>query len=368
MDFWILFTIISIAIWSLSLCIKDKIYLRITSHIYAIYLWFISSFRYQIGTDYDTYMKVYEFNNPDGAYLLLKEPTFGFLVWSLNELGFSSQMFFLTYETILIIFLYVGIRWFAKNDRQVMLVLLCYTFFPRAYWNSMNQIRQGVSIAILLFASRYIIEKDFIKYTFWIAVATLFHYSAVLFLPLYLWKYIKLNLVKSLSVFFIIIIARLLELPQKLMDISSYIPMMFDGKYGAYVMDFSEDGSFPGFVVLVFMIYLLSLFVNNNYVDDKVRFLFNMVALSICVILFFPGSMPVARYRDYFLMFFVVFCGIYIDDLMRKFNTYTPYVILIIMAGYFLYSIDHISVLNESVMSGVSGGNINYEFNFDIWK
>lgn len=104
MEFWFLFAGIALFIYFVSLFFYEKNYARIISHIYVFYIWFISSFRYQIGTDYDTYEKVYYANNPDGIYLMLKEPTFRFFVWVFNELGFTSQMFFLTYETILVFF------------------------------------------------------------------------------------------------------------------------------------------------------------------------------------------------------------------------------------------------------------------------
>lgn len=247
-----------------------------------------------------------------------------------------------------------------------MLILLFYTFFPRGYFNSMNQIRQGVAIAIVLFAVKYIIRKEIAKYITCVIIATLFHYSAIVLILLYWCSSFKFSTRKSLIIFFVIFICRLVDVPRKIMDIAAFIPTMLNGKYANYIVGFTEDGSFPGFFLIVLLIYGLALFVKCHNTDLEYQFLFNMTTLCICVMIFFPGSMPAARYRDYFLMFFIVFSGLYIDYLGKRFNYMIVYLFILVMATYFLYSVGHIANLNDSAISGISGGNINYEFNFNL--
>lgn len=367
MGFWFIFTLIAVLIWIVSLFIKNRVHLRIVSYLYVLYIWFIAAFRFQIGTDYDVYMQFYNSNYLNNPYLMLMEPTFGFLVTYLNEIGFSSQMLFLIYETIIIAFFYAGVRFFVNNERQIMLILLIYTFFPRGYWNSMNQIRQSVAICMILFSVRYIIEGEKIKYILGVIGATLFHYSAILFLPLCFWRYIHLNVFKSVCLFVSMLLCRIVDLPQRIINVSVSFVLGGDSKYNNYFINYIEDGSFPGFGIFIIVVYFLFLFTNKE-IKNEYKFLINMVAIGICVICFFPGSTPLARYRDYFVIFYIIFTGNYINELSEKFNSFIPYLFTLVMAIYFLYSIDHMTVLHESSITGLSGNNINYEFNFDLIK
>ena len=58
---------------------------------------------------------------------------------------------------------------------------------------SMSGIRQTFSICILLFAFNYIIKRNILRFLLLVIIATTFHKSAIIFLPIYLLKNVKIN-------------------------------------------------------------------------------------------------------------------------------------------------------------------------------
>jgi len=61
------------------------------------------------------------------------------------------------------------------------LIYYCHFFML----HEMTQIRAGVATGILLLSIPYIAERNFSKFILYVAVATLFHYTALVYLPLY---------------------------------------------------------------------------------------------------------------------------------------------------------------------------------------
>jgi hypothetical protein len=86
-------------------------------------------------------------------------------------------------------------------------VLTPFVFITIAIWfthfflvQEMNQIRAAVAISILLLAIPYVVSRDFLKFVIIVLVAGSFHYSALLFIPVYF-----LNAKKMSAIYFVAI-------------------------------------------------------------------------------------------------------------------------------------------------------------------
>lgn len=77
----------------------------------------------------------------------------------------------------------------SPNVFLSFLLYLPYTFVL----HDMIQIRAGVAIGLLLIAVRFISERKIVPYLLLVGVAVFFHYSAIVFLPLYFLPRKKLN-------------------------------------------------------------------------------------------------------------------------------------------------------------------------------
>lgn len=123
---------------------------------------------------------------------------FSFLVYSVVKI-FKSLNWVLFFIQALTIFpVFFGLKHFEKSAPvwQGMAV-----FFLLNYNISLNMMRQWIAMAILIYGYKYIADKKFIKYLICVAVAVLFHTSALL--GIFIWfifKFVqggKINLIFS---------------------------------------------------------------------------------------------------------------------------------------------------------------------------
>jgi len=65
----------------------------------------------------------------------------------------------------------------------------CYSLYllltAGYYFSSLNSVRYYLVLSIALFAAKYVIENDWLKFILWIAVAACFHKSVLIVIPLY---------------------------------------------------------------------------------------------------------------------------------------------------------------------------------------
>lgn len=147
----------------------------------VIILIIVAGFRsYDIDRDYIVYIKYYYRVTNNEYDILDLEPTF--YLFS----KFSS--FFNTYYLIFPIYAILGVSLKAisikKYSNLIFASLLLY-FSNYYFLHEMTQIRVGVASGIFLFCIQFIYTRERKKYFYGIAIAILFHYSAVFALPLY---------------------------------------------------------------------------------------------------------------------------------------------------------------------------------------
>lgn len=164
--------------------------------------WFISIFflililgsRYYIGGDYFGYMNLY--NKMDGKYFLYGVPQIEILYYSIIIIcnKFRLSYFFVNFLliSILIFFFQNYVKKF-KNPFFVLLISIPILFIPI----SINFVRQAIAISIFLYSIDHLTNGRFIKYFFFIIIATMFHKFSIIYLLFYL-VYEK-NLMKLLK-------------------------------------------------------------------------------------------------------------------------------------------------------------------------
>lgn len=147
----------------------------------------ISSLRYDVGTDYITYVNIFDQLAPlslTGYFNLQNidlEIGFYFLI-KLSDLLTGNYFPMLIISSFLIIFFfYLGLRKYNLKQTSIVYFLFLTTIFPFTF----NGIRQGIAISICFYAFSFIITRLPKKYILWILIASLFHKSALFMLPFY---------------------------------------------------------------------------------------------------------------------------------------------------------------------------------------
>lgn len=144
----------------------------------------ISGLRYNVGTDYEAYVGLY---NRYSDYTLLeilstKTEFLFFVIIKLASLFNNYQATF-----FIMAFLTVMITYFAilNNKEKLSLGFMFFIYLFMYFTNSFNWIRQALAIAIILYSYKFIFERNWKKFTLAILIASLFHVSALLFWPFY---------------------------------------------------------------------------------------------------------------------------------------------------------------------------------------
>ena len=118
------------------------------------------------------------------------EPTFWLIAWISKKLFFSSIRFvFFIYATIGVSAVIMAIKKLSRNPYLSIYCYICIFFIN----HEMTQIRTGIACAIFLLAINDIEKKTFLPFLIKIALASLFHYSAIIAVPFFFLNKSKFN-------------------------------------------------------------------------------------------------------------------------------------------------------------------------------
>jgi hypothetical protein len=150
-------------------------------------LFLIFGSRYYIGGDYYGYMNLYNKVAIHGFHYGYKQVEFLYftilILCTKLGLGYFSVNFLLMF---IFLFFYNDYINKFKNPFFVLLISLPIIFVPI----SINFVRQAIAISIFLFSIQYLVSGRYIKYLFYILLATMFHKFAILY-SLFYFVYLK---------------------------------------------------------------------------------------------------------------------------------------------------------------------------------
>lgn len=307
-DFWIFIIFIGMTILLISR-VASKQYQIFFSAMLMCILVFISSFQYQLGTDYDSYITLFETTTLDNIY---PEYTFRLIVTTLRTLGFEYQMVFLVYSVGIYFFAWMTLRYYVEPEYLVIAIFLLFSY--AGYLDmSLNTLRQCLAVSIFSYATLYVEQKKILMYFGLALLAASFHLSAIITMPLYWFLGKKYSTIVYLfTISFAIIISKTNIIPDFLMII-----LDFAGVYSNYLIQDSEAffGNVGTNVVfnLTLMMYFLVL-LNKEKVTSSISI--NIFTLKIIFLFMFSFSMTFERIVYYFSMLSVL---IFID-VIKLFN------------------------------------------------
>ena len=172
---------------------KDKKINKIFLILSFFPLWFINVFRSNnVGTDYVPVGNAYSqivlgiySKNYNWFWLPLR--IFCKVVGLL--FGYNPFYFYFILGTIFVFYLFKCV---LENSEYPKMSLLLFIAFG-LYLQSFNQTRQMLALIIILFSIKYLKKNEYIKYIICILFASVFHETALIFIPLCLCNKIKVN-------------------------------------------------------------------------------------------------------------------------------------------------------------------------------
>jgi hypothetical protein len=169
-------------------------------YIYIIVLLVIfGGFRIEFGYDTINYSVMFDSILPFGEGFqasrlgLHGEIGFHFLIGLLKSFGFMHVQFLFSFIIIFnYIMYYKSLKNLSPNFEFTLLVLIFLHFLGR----DIGIIRQAIAISLTLYSIKFIIEKKLMYFISIVFIASLFHSSALVFLPAYFISYLKFSRLK----------------------------------------------------------------------------------------------------------------------------------------------------------------------------
>jgi len=298
----------------------------------------IGGLRYNVGTDYPTYVAVYDQLSQLSLAQYLSLPSldieigFYFLI-KLSNLIMGNYIPLLLFSSFLtVFFFYLGLKRYNTKHTALVYFLFLTVVFPF----SLNGIRQGIAISLCFLAFSFIIEHKPKKYILWIVVASLFHKSALFLLPFYfINKLIKNgshNFVLMKSLLLASIIYFLLPYTYELLQTTSFF-----SRYSAY-QSITADGNNNIFYLKVVILIVILLFYKRIISHDKKNIYFLIfIVLDVVLSTLGFGSPFVKRIALYFSLFSPLLLASIPDIFSDKFGKFICYSTLVAYGLLYFY-------------------------------
>lgn len=130
-----------------------------------------AAIRYDIGTDYMSYLSIYE-NEWQLESYKFKEPAFYFVNWFLKSIGAHFQWMFATFA-----FIFTAVAFKAYPRKQAW--LLHFLIITMLWFSSFNIIRQDIAVVFCLLAVFNFFEKRYFWFFSLTLIGAMFHQSAL---------------------------------------------------------------------------------------------------------------------------------------------------------------------------------------------
>lgn len=254
----------------------------------------IAAIRHEVGTDWPIYLDYYNWIN-DGT-LSFSEVLFNLL----NKLVYHTAGDFQVL-VVIVAFLSYFFLFKAIEEQSISYPLSLLIFFVSSmFFASMNQLRQAISMPIMLYAYKYIHEKKPFKYVFWCIVASFIHISSLVYLPLYFAAKFKPTVRRYVTIFGICVVT----LPLLHLIAEALIKL---SKYGWYFTSVFNSGNeannfyLLGFLFQSVMFIIMAYYRFTAETEDAVYdSMLNCYFLSVLALLFTPVLSQVLRVSQCF--------------------------------------------------------------------
>jgi len=234
-----------------------------------IILFFYLALRYDFGNDYMNYYNIFDDikrSNWSEVYRLANVNQFGqtmeFGYIYLNKVfsSFTNFYFFIAFQSFIFCIVYYQLIVKHVNYKYLWLSLFILIFHTSLLVRSISGLRQALAIFSFIYAIQYLINRDILRYSLFIIIAILFHYSAVLLFPLYFVisnkRISRTEPIIYLGLYFIV-----LFFGEILLTPIEYIVINFLPKYNFYIQDKEANTISSGFGLIAnTILYVIILF------------------------------------------------------------------------------------------------------------
>ncbi|WP_369309234.1 EpsG family protein [Providencia rettgeri] len=245
----------SIALSILYKKINSKLISKFLLILLFLILWVPASIRYGIGTDYFSYLGIFE--NAKTGYINT-EIGYYFINIGVSLLELDPQFIFVISSFIIYFNLIASLN---KNFLLTATFIAICTFYLPSY----SLVRQAIAISFAGLATAQIIKGNDFRFIIFIIAGALFHTSILILIPFYFLK--RVSIPKNLLIIITISASIIIYKSEVLIDVLNN-SVLASTKYGYYAESkfntSAEIGSGLGVVIKILIPMLAMIFVRNN--------------------------------------------------------------------------------------------------------
>jgi hypothetical protein len=194
--YWLMY--LSLAVPALSTASYTNQNRKITFAFIGCLLAVFVGFRHQVGGDWLAYIRQFQFTQflLFNDVILQSDPGYKFLNWAVAKLGFGIYALNLICASIFT----WGLISFSRRQAEPWLALaVAFPYLVMVV--AMGYTRQGVAIGLILVALNALGGRQLVKYLICIALATLFHKTALIMIPLGIFRWGRGWLFRAMAIF-----------------------------------------------------------------------------------------------------------------------------------------------------------------------
>lgn len=300
-------------------------------------IFIVAAIRYKVGTDWPIYLDYYQWINEgtDSFSEVLFNLMNKLVDWLIGDFqGVVVLVALLSY-----LFLFKAIH---EQSVSAPLSLLIF-FISSAFFASMNQLRQAISMPMMLYAYKYIRDKKPIPYFLWCIAASFIHASSLVYLPLYFLANFKPSVRRYVTIFGVCVITLpvlhlLLEVLMQFTKYAWYSTSVFNT--GSEANNFYLLGFLFQMVMLVIMVYYRF---SSDVEDPIYDGMMNSYFLSVITLLFTPVLSQVLRVSQCFGYCQILLVPRMIDREKNRTRRIVLYILIVgLYAAKLLYDTYHL--------------------------
>ena len=220
--------------------------------------------------------------NISSLFYLVNGKEYGYFVWQIIVSVFTPNRYIFILVTTLTIY-YLFFKFMRKYILDYPLAVI--VFMGMLFYFTMTYLRAVFAIAILWQGIRYIWERKFWKYAFFVVLAASFHTSILIALVMYfipIKRYSKKTIIIWLILCFV---AGMTPLPNIILANAGSLTEKNTGEVNAYEL---QEQGFRIEYVLEVLFFIWLIFKNYNKIDtDKRTLTFLNMTIVLCFILLF---------------------------------------------------------------------------------
>jgi len=284
------------------------------SFLAFILLVLVIGLRYGFGIDYLSYLHIFDQLGNSWSVERL-EPGFYFLNWIIKELGAPGELMIFICFFISLYFLHITIQKYSPYPELSYLVF----FSIGLLFFYTSGIRQAMAISICFFSFRYIVESKVYHFLGILILATTFHLTALVFLPIYFLARIRYN---QYFLFFVYG-ASLITIFRPLLIFELAHPivsLVYGDRFSNILMEIAgveTKNTGLGLKVIFYnALAVFSIIFYRKFSDDPFKLvLTNLFILGMLSTNVFSGVPDIARLTWYYTSFMILFLPVLIGSL-----------------------------------------------------